>query len=123
MRWVLRSKIHKATVTEANLAYIGSITIDAGLVEKAGLIEGERVLITSNDSGTRLETYIILGERGSGSICMNGAAAHLIKAGEEIIIMGFELSEGPITPTMILVDRQNKFVRYLPNETPRTTIK
>ena len=123
MRWVLRSKIHKATVTEANLAYIGSITIDAGLVEKAGLIEGERVLITSNDSGTRLETYIILGERGSGSICMNGAAAHLIKAGEEIIIMGFELSEGPITPTMILVDRQNKFVRYLVNETPRTVIQ
>jgi len=123
MRWVLRSKIHKATVTEANLAYIGSITIDASLVEKAGLIEGERVLITSNDSGTRLETYIILGERGSGSICMNGAAAHLIKAGEEIIIMGFELSEGPITPTMILVDRQNKFVRHLPNETPRTKIE
>jgi len=123
MRWVLRSKIHKATVTEANLAYIGSITIDTGLVEKAGLIEGERVLITSNDSGTRLETYIILGERGSGSICMNGAAAHLIKAGEEIIIMGFELSEDPITPTMILVDRQNKFVRYLPNETPRTMIE
>jgi aspartate 1-decarboxylase len=119
MRWVLRSKIHKATVTEANLAYVGSITIDRGLVEKAGLIEGERVLITSNDSGARLETYIILGERGSGMICMNGAAAHLIKAGEEIIIMGFELADGPITPRMILVDRQNNFVRYLSEETPR----
>jgi aspartate 1-decarboxylase len=123
MRWVLRSKIHKATVTEANLAYIGSITIDEGLVEKAGLIEGERVLITSNHSGSRLETYVILGERGSGVVCMNGAAAHLIKAGEEIIIMGFELSEAPITPKVILVDQQNKFVRYLSNETPRTTIE
>jgi len=98
MRWVLRSKIHKATVTEANLKYVGSITIDEDLVERAGLMEGERVLITSNDSGSRLETYVILGERGSGVICMNGAAAHLIKAGEEIIIMGFELSERPITP-------------------------
>jgi aspartate 1-decarboxylase len=123
MRWVLRSKIHKATVTEANPAYIGSITIDEALVEKAGLIQGERVLISSNHSGARLETYIILGERGSGAICMNGAAAHLIKAGEEIIIMGFELSEGPITPRVLLVDRQNKFVRYLPNETPKTVIK
>ena len=122
MRWVLRSKIHKATVTEANPAYIGSITIDEGLVEQAGFIEGERVLITSNHSGARLETYIILGERGSGSICMNGAAAHLITAGEEIIIMGFDLSEGPIAPTVLLVDEQNKFVRYLA-ETPGKTIK
>lgn len=119
MRWILRSKIHKATVTEANLAYVGSITIDRDLVEKACLMEGERVLITSNDSGARLETYIILGERGSGMICMNGAAAHLIKAGEEIIIMGFELADRPITPKLILVDRQNKFLRYLSEETPR----
>ena len=119
MRWVLRSKIHKATVTEANLAYVGSITIDQSLMERAGFLEGERVLITSNDSGARLETYIILGESGSGSICMNGAAAHLIKAGEEIIIMGFELSDRPIVPTVLLVDKQNKFVRYLAKETPR----
>jgi aspartate 1-decarboxylase len=118
MRWVLRSKIHKASVTEANLQYIGSITIDEDLVERAELMEGERVLITSNDSGSRLETYVILGERGSGTICMNGAAAHLIKAGEEIIIMGFELSEIPITPKVILVDEQNRFVRYLEKETP-----
>ena len=113
MRWVLRSKIHKATVTEANVAYIGSITIDRSLVEQAGFWEGERVLITSNDSGARLETYVILGERGSGTICMNGAAAHLIKAGEEIIIMGFELTDRPVAPQVVLVDRQNRFVRYL----------
>lgn len=119
MRWVLRSKIHKAIVTEANLGYIGSITIDKSLVEKAGFWEGERVLITSNDSGARLETYIILGEGGSGTICMNGAAAHLIKAGEEIIIMGFELTDRPIMPQVVLVDKQNRFVRSLGNEPPR----
>jgi aspartate 1-decarboxylase len=119
MRWILRSKIHKASVTEANVAYIGSITIDQDLVERAGFLEGERVLITSNDSGARLETYVILGESGSGCICINGAAAHLIKVGEEIIIMGFELSERPITPTVVLVDRQNQFVRYLAKETPQ----
>ena len=119
MRWVLRSKIHKATVTEANLKYVGSITIDEDLVERAGLIEGERVLVTSNTSGSRLETYVIVGERGSGMICMNGAAAHLITAGEEIIIMGFELSESPITPKLILVDQENRFVCYLEKEMPR----
>ena len=119
MRWVLRSKIHQATVTEANLAYVGSITVDESLVRRAGLIEGERVLITSNTSGARLETYIILGESGSGDICMNGAAAHLIAAGEEIIIMGFELSEAPIDPQVILVDKQNRFVKYLDKERPK----
>ena len=77
MRMVLRSKIHNATVTEANLAYIGSITIDADLIERVGLWPGERVLVVSNTSGARLETYVIKGERGSGNICMNGAAAHL----------------------------------------------
>ena len=113
MRWLLRSKIHKATVTEADLSYIGSITIDADLMDKVGFWEGEKVLITSNTSGARLETYTIRGERGSGIICMNGASAHLIKAGEEIIIMGFEMTEKVITPTVILVDEKNAFVRYL----------
>src|SRR5215831_637268 len=116
MRWILRSKLHKATVTEADLAYVGSITIDRDLVERAGLYEGERVLITSNTSGARLETYVILGQRGSGMICMNGAAAHLIKKGEEIIIMGFELTDQPISPKVILLDSQNRFVRYLSEE-------
>jgi aspartate 1-decarboxylase len=113
MRWVLRSKIHKAVVSEANVDYIGSITIDQELIEKAGLWVGERVLVVSNSSGSRLETYVIAGERGSGLIGMNGAAAHLIKAGEEIIIMGFELTDEPVSPVMILVNAQNKFVRYL----------
>jgi aspartate 1-decarboxylase len=113
MRWVLRSKIHKAIVTEANLAYVGSITIDEDLLERVGLWPGEKVLVTSNTSGARLETYVIPGKRGSGIICMNGAAAHLIKAGEEIIIMGFELTEKPIKSVCILVNKENKFVKTL----------
>src|SRR3989344_3584329 len=113
MRLILRSKIHQATVTEADLNYIGSITIDEDLIAKAGLMPGEKVLVASNTTGARLETYVIIGQRGSGIICMNGASAHLIKKGEEIIIMGFELSDQPIKPKIILVDKNNKFVKYL----------
>jgi len=113
MRWILRSKINKAIVTEANLNYIGSITIDEDLIEKVGFWLGEKVLVVSNTSGKRLETYIIAGKRGSGTICMNGAAAHLIKVGEEIIIMGFELTDKQIKAKNILVDKNNKFVKYL----------
>jgi len=119
MRWLMRSKIHNATVTEANLAYIGSITIDQDLLEKVGLWPGERVLVVSNTSGSRLETYVISGRRGSGDICMNGAAAHLIGEGEQIIIMGFELADAPIEPAVVLVDSANRFVRSLV-EPPRT---
>lgn len=113
MRSVLRSKIHKATVTDANLKYIGSITIDMDLVEKVGLWVGEKVLVVDNTNGARLETYILEGERGSGVVCMNGAAAHLINKGDEIIIMGYELTDKPITPKQILVDKNNKFVKEL----------
>jgi aspartate 1-decarboxylase len=113
MRWVMRSKIHKAIVTEANLGYVGSITIDSDLIDCVGLWPGEKVLVVSNTSGARLETYVIAGERGSGVICMNGAAAHLIKVGEEIIIIGFELTDRPVTSKAILVDGQNRFVRFL----------
>ncbi len=113
MRWVLRSKIHKATVTDADLNYIGSITIDEDLIEKVGLWPGEKVLVVSNTTGVRLETYVITGERNSGIICMNGAASHLIKKGEEVIVMGFELTDHPVTSHSILVDKQNRFIRYL----------
>ena len=113
MRWLLRSKIHQATVTEANLDYIGSITIDEDLSEMVGLMVGEKVLVADKTNGARLETYVIRGERCSGTICMNGAAAHLIKAGDQVIIMGFELSDSPITPRISLVDEKNRFVRFL----------
>ena len=113
MRWVLRSKIHKATVTQSDLNYVGSITIDEDLIEKAGFWDGEKVLVASNSSGVRLETYVMPGKKCSGIICMNGASAHLIKKGEEIIIMGFELADKPIKAGSILVDKNNKFVKFL----------
>ena len=122
MRWLMRSKIHNATVTEANVAYIGSITIDEDLLDMSGLWAGERVLVVSNTSGARLETYTIAGKRGSGYIGVNGAAAHQIGEGEEVIIIGFELTDKPVAPKAILVDRQNRFVRDL-TETPRTVIE
>jgi aspartate 1-decarboxylase len=118
----MRSKIHKATVTQANLDYIGSITIDQNLIEAAGFWPNEKVLVVSNTSGARLETYILVGERGSGCICLNGAAAHLIKKDEEVIIIGFELTSEPITPKAILVDKQNRFVCDM-TETPMTSVQ
>ncbi|WP_372653358.1 aspartate 1-decarboxylase [Halobacteriovorax sp.] len=113
MRELLQSKIHKATITEADISYVGSVTIDPDLLEKIDLWPGQKVLIVSNTSGSRLETYVIEGSRGSGEICINGAAAHLIKKGEEVIIIGFQFSEKPIEPKCILVDKENKFVRFL----------
>lgn len=111
MREILSSKIHKATVTEANLAYTGSITIDKALLELVDLWEGQKVLVVDNTNGARLETYVIVGEKDSGIICMNGAAAHLIKSGDEITIMGFKFSDKPIKAKKILVDKDNKFLR------------
>ncbi len=113
MRWVLKSKIHKAIVTQADINYIGSITIDEELMEKVGLWEGEKVLVVSNTTGARLETYVIKGRKNSGIIGMNGAAARLIQPGDEIIIMGFELAKRPIKPKIILVDSKNRFIKYL----------
>jgi len=112
MRTFLKSKIHNATVTSANLKYVGSITIDEALMEKAGIAEYEKALVVDNDNGNRLETYVIKGKKNSGKICMNGAAAHLIKKGDEIIIMTFLLSKKSIKPKIIIVDKENKFVRY-----------
>ena len=113
LRSFMSAKIHKATVTEANLDYVGSITIDAQLLDKTGLLPNEKVLVVSNTSGARLETYIIEGERGSGYIGVNGAAAHMIGPGEEIIIIAFTLASEPVEPKAILVDKQNRFVTYL----------
>jgi aspartate 1-decarboxylase len=114
MKWMLRSKLHKAIVTEADLSYVGSVTIDQDLIAIANFSPGEKVLIVSNTSGQRLETYIIEGERGSGVICINGAAAHVIKKGEEVIIMGFELVDNPeaIKPAIVLLEFTNGKNRF-----------
>jgi len=86
---VLKSKIHRVTVTEARLDYIGSITIDRDLMDAAGILEGERVYIVNNNNGARLDTYVIPGEPGSGTICLNGAAARLVQPGDVVIIMSY----------------------------------
>lgn len=113
MRTFLRSKIHNATVTDANLNYVGSLTIDADLMVKADIAEHEKVLVVDNTNGVRLETYVIKGPRGSGDICANGAASHLIKKGHRLIIMTFDLALRAPRARIVLVDRKNRFVKYL----------
>lgn len=88
---ILKSKIHRVEVTEANLDYIGSITIDEDLMKASGIYAGEKVCVVDNTNGARLETYVIPGKRGSGCICINGAAAHLVHVGDVVIIMAYAL--------------------------------
>lgn len=116
LRNYLSAKIHKATVTTANLNYVGSVTIDRELLDKTGMHVGEKVLIVNNTNGNRIDTYIIEGKAGSGCIEINGAAAHLMNEGDEVIIMAFTLSTEPMIVKAILVDHNNKFVRYLNEE-------
>ncbi|MDD4992009.1 MAG: aspartate 1-decarboxylase [Paludibacter sp.] len=90
---IVKSKIHRVTVTEANLNYIGSITIDEDLMEAANIIANEKVSIVNNNNGERFETYVITGKRGSGVVCLNGAAARKVQPGDIIIIMAFAMME------------------------------
>lgn len=113
MRSMLRSKIHRATVTERRLDYEGSITIDEELLERSGLWVGEKVLIADVNNGNRFETYTLPGKRGSGIIALNGAAAHLCELGDKIIIMGFELTDEPIHAKVILVNDDNSVKQEL----------
>lgn len=108
---VFKSKIHRATVTQADLNYVGSITIDEDLMDAANMIEGERVQIVNNNNGARLETYIIKGERGSGVICLNGAAARRVAVGDIVIIISYLSMEWEAAkkykPTSIFPDAKN----------------
>ena len=113
MREVLRSKIHRAWVTEANPDYVGSIVIDEALMEKIDMWDFEKVLVCDVTNGNRFETYVIPGERGRGDIAVQGAAARLTAEGNCLIIMSFEVSETRVDPQMILVDEENRFVEYL----------
>lgn len=114
---VLRSKIHRAHITETHLEYEGSITIDEDLIEAAGLVPGEAVLVANVNNGTRHETYVMVGERGSGTICLNGAAARLGEPGDVVIILGFAyLAPQELTvhvPQKIVVDEHNRYVREM----------
>lgn len=109
---VLKSKIHCATITEANLHYMGSITIDEALMEAAGLIAGERVYIVNNMNGERFDTYIIKGPRNSGCICLNGAAARKVQVGDVVIIMAYAQmtpeEAAAFTPKVIFPTADNK---------------
>ena len=114
-RTMLKSKIHRATVTQADLDYVGSVTLDAALMEAADLLEGEQVAIVDITNGARIETYVIPGERGSGVIGINGAAAHLVHPGDLVIIMSYAvLSDAEaraLEPRVVHVDGQNRIVK------------
>lgn len=109
---VLKSKLHRVVVTEANLNYMGSITIDADLMDAANMIAGEKVQVVDNNNGERFETYIIKGERGSGCICLNGAAARKVMVGDTIIIISYALMDfddaKTFTPTVVFPKEGNK---------------
>ena len=113
MRILLKSKIHRAWVTDANPDYVGSILIDEELMERVDLWELEKVLVCDVTNGNRFETYALAGDRGSGVISVQGAAARLSAKGNCLIIMAFETSDAPADPKMILVDEENHFVENL----------
>ena len=112
---MLKAKIHRATVTQAELDYVGSITVDMDLLEQAGILEYEKVQIVDVNTGSRFETYTIAGERGSGVMCLNGAAARMVQTGDKIILMAYaqvtpeEASE--LRPTVLFVDEKNKVTK------------
>lgn len=112
---MLKAKIHRAIVTQAELDYVGSITVDMDLLEQAGILEYEKVQIVDVNNGSRFETYTIAGERGSGVMCLNGAAARMVQTGDKIILMVYaqvtpeEASE--LRPTVLFVDEKNKVTK------------
>lgn len=119
-RTMMKSKLHRATVTEANLHYVGSITIDEDLMDAADLWENEKVQIVNNNNGVRLETYVIKGPRGTGVICLNGAAARLVQPGDKVIIISYagmtnEEARG-YKPTIVILDENNRPLESLSQE-------
>ena len=112
---MFHGKIHRATVTQANLEYMGSITIDEDLLEMAGILPGERVQVVNNNNGERLETYTIAGKRGSGVICLNGAAARRAQVGDTVIIIAYAMMDKveaeSLVPKVVMVDEQNHPVK------------
>jgi aspartate 1-decarboxylase len=113
LRNVLRSKIHRAYITSTDADYIGSIIIDRDLMDRADLWDYEKVLICDVTNGERWETYVLPGDRGSGRVSVQGAGAKLCGVGDCVIILSFDVSDRPVEPRMILVDRDNRFVEYL----------
>ncbi|MCH6268534.1 MULTISPECIES: aspartate 1-decarboxylase [Neobacillus] len=124
-RHMMNGKIHRATVTEANLNYVGSITIDEDLLDAVGMVPNEKVQIVNNNNGARLETYIIPGERGSGVVCLNGAAARLVQPGDIVIIISYALvAEDKVPyhkPKVAIMDELNR-IKELIHAEPAHTI-
>ncbi len=117
---MFKSKLHRATVTEANLNYVGSITIDKNLLDAANILPGEKVQIVNNNNGARLETYTIEGARDSGVVCLNGAAARLVQPGDTVIIIAYAQVDSEeaksFKPTVVFVDDDNKIVETAEKE-------
>ncbi|KIN34940.1 Aspartate 1-decarboxylase [Bacillus subtilis] len=125
-RTMMSGKLHRATVTEANLNYVGSITIDEDLIDAVGMLPNEKVQIVNNNNGVRLETYIIPGKRGSGVICLNGAAARLVQEGDKVIIISYKMMSDQEAashePKVAVLNDQNKIEQMLGNEPARTIL-
>jgi aspartate 1-decarboxylase len=123
-RTLMKSKLHRATITEANLHYMGSVTIDADLMALADLLPHEKVQVVDIDNGARLETYVIAGEPGSGVLCLNGAAARLVQPGDKVIVISYgtytDAEAREHVPTVVLCDEANRG-RIGDPERPRTT--
>ncbi|PKR85881.1 aspartate 1-decarboxylase [Heyndrickxia camelliae] len=126
-RTMMNGKIHRATVTEANLNYVGSITIDQDILDAVGMVENEKVQIVNNNNGARLETYIIAGKRGSGVICLNGAAARLVQVGDIVIIISYALiPEEHLSshiPKIAIMDEHNHIKEMISYEPEATIIR
>ncbi|PGT87428.1 MULTISPECIES: aspartate 1-decarboxylase [Bacillaceae] len=124
-RTMLNAKIHRARVTEANLNYVGSITIDEDIIDAVGMVANEKVQIVNNNNGARFETYIIPGKRGSGVVCLNGAAARLVQEGDIVIILTYTMVQeeklSTHQPKIAIMDENNKIVEILGQE-PAATI-
>src|SRR5690606_15101344 len=124
-RMMMNSKIHRAQVTQADLNYVGSITIDQDLLDEVGMLPNEKVHVVNNNNGARFETYIIAGERGSGVICVNGAAARLVQKGDIVIILtyGYVMDDNARShkPTVAIMDENNK-IREIINYEPEATV-
>jgi aspartate 1-decarboxylase len=114
---VLRAKIHRAVVTDADVDYVGSITIDMDLADAVGIVPGECVLVADIDNGQRMETYVMAGDRGSGTICLNGAAARLVETGHKVIVMAFGYVEADaaagVQPRIVICDGENRIRQRL----------
>jgi aspartate 1-decarboxylase len=125
-RTMMHGKIHRATITNANVDYVGSITLDPELMERAGILPHEQVHVLDLDNGARFETYAIEGARGSGEVVINGAAARLVSPGEKVIVIAygsFEETEGRrLVPRVVLVDESNRAVESRTNSAARSTL-